>query len=440
MPTARDGRRPVPGRRPLPHAGRLRAAPRPAPAFSLMELMMVILILAVLAAMLFPAAHQAWATYQLTKCKTNLNTIYKAFHSMSAMLPPPNAWTDMVHAAGATEMLICPCDTIEVREEDYIMYDEEVDGPLLMQRENEAGERRRIKVERDGVLETAGGVTRIAVPPSAVFNDLESNTQIFMFTEQEDFELPTDVAVDIGAPGYYDRNYSQTGTVIPAGQPVNCYFLHFDSVGKSNATAAGSVTFREEILGIICMDGSLDATDPVLGVTRYDTGRRSRGYEQGAERVELSPDRRTFYIRRYQVTYPGEDCRILTKPSTEEFVSYDVPNDQIQVIDGSDGPKEGKVILLSVDTSSYAMNSQVKPMGSPPRQLLLLEFERTSIAESRATDFSLCFEKWAPGVKDLPHVAPRHNGLVNILTVEGSVRSATPEEIHPTSRRDLWEP
>jgi hypothetical protein len=335
-------------------------------------------------------------------------------------------------------MLMCPADTLEVREEDYRLISES-DGLGTRERAydtpggfwSERGEK------PDNVKSTSGGVQMIDVPRSAAFDQLESSSRISMFCEKEDFELPCDVPVDIGSPGYYDRNYDATATVIPAGQPVNIYFLHFDSPGRSRATSSGSVTFREEILGVICLGATLDATD-MLGATTYSSTQsvgNARGYENGAERVELSADRHTFTIHRYHVTFPGEDARILTKVP-EEYVEYGLYSNEIRVLDGPQ-PPAGRVMLIS-DIASYAMNSQVKAVGSPPRQILLLEFERDTVAESRGRDFYLSFEDEGLDDEDLPHVAPRHGGLVNILTVEGSVRSVRPEEIHPTRHRDLW--
>jgi hypothetical protein len=413
---------------------------RALPGISLLELLIVFLIVGVLAGLLLPGVHHAWTTYELTECRANLNAIYKAFHSSTSPLPPPTGWTWTVHAAGATEMLICPADTLEVLEEDYRLIPEEgmdgryMAGPASGNVWREGGDK------LENVRKTTGGVEMIGRPTSAAFDDLESSSRISMFAEKEDFELPFDVPVDIGSPGYYDRNYDSTATVIPAGQPVNVYFLHFDSPGRSRATSSGSVSFREEILGIVCMGHTLDATD-MLGSCKYSTTQdvgQARGYENGAERVELSADRHTFTIHRYHVTFPGEDCRILTKVP-EEFVSYGIHAHEITVVDGPQ-PPSGMVMLVS-DMASYAMNSQVKAVGSPPRQIMLLEFERDTVAESRGREFRSCFEERAWDDDDeQPHVAARHAGLVNILTVEGSVRSVRPEEIHPDKRRDLWNP
>jgi len=410
---------------------------------SLTELLIVITIIGVLAALLVPASHQAWGNYQATQCKMNMNTIYKAFFSASHTLPLANSWTDIVHATGASQALICPCDTIELTEQDYFIYDPATQGGEIEFGPEGDG---ILHVTRENILATNGGIHKIPVPPSAVFNDLESSSSVFMFTERESYELPQNVPVDIGAPGYYDRNFAETGTTIPAGTPVNSYFMHFDSTGNSRATTSGSVTFREEILGVVCLDGTLDATDAILGVTKYDLGRKSRGYEESAERVELSADRKTFIIRRYQISFPGEDCRIITKPSTEDYRRYGgSATTRIQVVGGPGAGAdielhEGQVLYLSGDLSSYAMNSQVKAEGSAPKQILLLGFERSSVAESGAREFPICFEDYARQSEDVPYVPLRHHGMVNILTVEGAVKSVEPDEINPARDREIWEP
>jgi len=47
-------------------------------AFTLIELLVVILILGILIALLMPAVATAWQVAEMTQCKTNLNSIYKA--------------------------------------------------------------------------------------------------------------------------------------------------------------------------------------------------------------------------------------------------------------------------------------------------------------------------------------------------------------------------
>jgi len=302
-------------------AGRARTGRTSRPGMSLLELLMVVTIIAILAALLIPGSRHAWANYQATKCKVNLNTLYKALYASSHTLPSATGWTTTVHAAGAANALICPVDTIEVTPDDVFIYDPNKHTDMVFGPDGES----TIMQPAQNVTQSNKMTIRDEVPESCVFGNkgfaqpsgMESNSSIFMFTEREDYVLPEDVPVDIGEPGYYTRNYSSTGTTIPSGTPVNCYFLHYDSKENQSAQVYGaSLTFRREILGVICLSSTLDATDETLGVTEYDKGRRARGYENNAERVTLSDDRKTFTMNQYKISFPGEDCRVITKAFT----------------------------------------------------------------------------------------------------------------------------
>lgn len=161
---------------------------------------------------------------------------------------------------------------------------------------------------------TVGDILILNPPPdSVVFNDLEHNTTVFMFQERAGYELPSPVDVDISEPGRYTAGLT-TPSTIPAGTEVNCWFLHFDPVLATNTTTLGQViTFSEEILGIICEDATLNASDPVLGYpgTVYSTGQVVRGLEN-VEDVEFSEDGHSFLIHYLHATYPGEEVRIIT--------------------------------------------------------------------------------------------------------------------------------
>ena len=344
-------------------------------AFTLVELLVVIVMLGLLMALLVGGIQSAHEHAINTQCKWNLHQLWQVLQANETPgFPAPKNWTFTVSQIEAAPCLVCPKHNVDTSKGS----------------------------EKPG---ESGNVVLIAPPPSVVFNQVESNTLIRYFIEREDFTLPESVTVDISQPGRYDNNYSSTSTTISAGTVVNCTFLFFDPVGSQSATSSGAITMSGEIIGILCTDSKLNATDAVLGRagTTYATGQGSRGFENNAEQVSLETDLQTFTIHNFHSTFPGENVRILT-------------------VGGAEG-------------SSYGMNNQIRPTGSSPAQILLLEYRR-SVADVDGLN--------ADGMSQdddfYKEVAPRHFGLVNVLTVEGSVESFSPEEIDPRDHPTLWKP
>lgn len=118
-------------------------------------------------------------------------------------------------------------------------------------------------------VSTTGAFTIVSPPPSDVtLNAFESNTEIFIFNEVQDFVLTSDLAVDFGG----------TGGVISAGTAINSHFVHKDTL-SGTVTLSGTATFDGVILGIIASPSNLNVSDPILGIsgTIYPTGLDRRG-------------------------------------------------------------------------------------------------------------------------------------------------------------------
>jgi len=78
------------------------------------------------------------------------------------------------------------------------------------------------------------------------------------------------------------------------------------------------------------------------------------------------------------------------------------------------------------------MNSQVKPEGSHGKQILLIGYEWSSIAETKDLEaFEMAFLPASQRPVGFPYVPERHYGKVNMLTVEGNVRGVYLHEINP---------
>lgn len=132
---------------------------------------------------------------------------------------------------------------------------------------------------------TQGAVVESAPPVSVVDGKTESNSIILIFAEKQSFTLPTDISINISTPGNYSFDaFRPTPGILSAGTVINIYFIHFDPVGRTFVDLNGTVTFSEDILGVIEFDSSLDISDSTLGAvgTTYPTRRRNRGLESGS--------------------------------------------------------------------------------------------------------------------------------------------------------------
>lgn len=139
-----------------------------------------------------------------------------------------------------------------------------------------------------GVTSTSGQVTLINPPPS-VLNDptpggilpLEADNTAFLFLEQENFVLPSDIPLDITVPAAYNiNNRIPTPGTATTGTTVNSYYLFANPIGSpapfspDEKTYSGSITFDNPILGIDYLTSSFSATNSLLGnpTTLYTFG------------------------------------------------------------------------------------------------------------------------------------------------------------------------
>ena len=335
-------------------------------AFTLVEMLVVIFIIALLVMIMAPFMGSARETALNTLCQNNLEKLSTALRTAApgsayATLPDAWGWIAAAVGGGGEPVLKCP---------------------------------KGHYTGTAGNLAVQPNVVMLEPPPiSAVFDapvpDIEHSKNIWAWPERMNYVLPRNITVDISKPGFYEKDHGQTSKVIPAGTMVNCYFLHYDVVGSTRSETSGAVSFGSDILGVICLSASQDAVDDVLGApgVTYHTGRKSRGFENsGQDAVTLSGDMRLLTIDRFLVTSPGEDVRILTRPEGE---------------------------------ASYAMNNQVDQKVPNMSQLLLLEYNKmVADVDRRGRDDDLEVE-----------IAPRHFGRVNTLRVSGSVKLMYPDEL-----------
>jgi hypothetical protein len=176
-----------------------------------------------------------------------------------------------------------------------------------------------------GAISGTTGAVVIAVPPADISNGAwESNTQIRAFSELQQVvlasPLPLDISVPGTSPGAADSNLSPA--TLQAGTTVNSYALHFDVVGSlptQNAKeATGSITFSDDVLGLIALSDTLNSTNAILGLPGviYSNG-ADHGLELNpagtgtSDVVTLSADRRTVTVDLQNASFP-DDLRIVT--------------------------------------------------------------------------------------------------------------------------------
>jgi hypothetical protein len=166
-------------------------------------------------------------------------------------------------------------------------------------------------------LSTSGAVVQIAPPASVLLGALESTSEIRLFAEAQGVVLSGALTVDVRAPGFYDETTDLTPGTIAAGTRVWSWLLHFDTAGNTSAHLSGAITFDRKILGLIFLDGSLDASDAAvgLGTTAYPAGFTARGTELGpsaaGDKLEILAGRRTLDVNRLNVALGIDQVRVV---------------------------------------------------------------------------------------------------------------------------------
>jgi hypothetical protein len=334
--------------------------------------MFVTATVALILATLLPTADRVRRRVYLTLCQSNLHDMARALHASSGgesdTIPSAYRWMPALRNARAMESSRCPSGTYTG--------------------------------SQAGGIFTMPSALEILPPPSVVFGELESNSAIRIFTEREGYRLPSGVQVDISTAGLFNHRRDMTPETIRRGTVVNSYFVHFDPTRNGPGQASGEITFTSEIVGVVCLNGSLDDTDSTLGRqdTEYPTGQNARGLESNVESIRVTDDLRTIKINRFHSNFPGEQMRVLTSGEISE--------------------------------ASYGMNNRVRSRAPRLNQLLFVEYDKSvvDVDERYSDDFFG------------DHVQARHFGRAAYAMVDGSVHVGTPDELDPDHSPELWDP
>jgi hypothetical protein len=116
-----------------------------------------------------------------------------------------------------------------------------------------------------------------------------SDEMVFAFPEMQGVMLGSDVDVNITLPGTYAYSTGHSPGAIAAGTQVNSYLLHTDRATNDVISYyGGSVTFEQQILGVIISDSFLDLTDGLLGLDIvYPTLLQYRGAAEGPQSKDV---------------------------------------------------------------------------------------------------------------------------------------------------------
>ncbi len=202
-----------------------------------------------------------------------------------------------------------------------------------------------------------------------LWGEYPENRWSWVFEENSDMMLPTDISVDITAPGNY-RYDPLTPGIVAAGTLVQSYLIHFDHDGPTRGSSGGIVTFDSDILGVIVNPGYLDSTDALLGApgTMYpgtmlgSEPYRGVEFEAGGndDTVIVSDDRRSievfFWVWGPPETFgPDTDqVRVLTAVPAPGRVPFTCNNQAFVTRDPRlEGPIDPDVILPPGPKDNY---------------------------------------------------------------------------------------
>ncbi len=125
------------------------------------------------------------------------------------------------------------------------------------------------------IISFSGDVSLISAPASVQRGAMESDTDLFGFSEVENYTLLSDLYVNGIGPGFYVGTGATATDTIAAGTVVDSYLFHVGpETNSSPSRYLGDVTFDVDILGIIFERNELNQTDPTLGLagTLYSAG------------------------------------------------------------------------------------------------------------------------------------------------------------------------
>ena len=146
-------------------------------------------------------------------------------------------------------------------------------------------------------------------------NGYQSNFVIRAFPEQQGVLIDQGLELDITT-----GNILHTGPETPVeinDVTVNSYLLHFDADNGIARGTVGTITFEEEIIGLITDSARLDVSDSLLGASgvTYPTAgdEELRGFDDdGRDKVYIRSGRRTLWVKFLVNALYSDQIRVIT--------------------------------------------------------------------------------------------------------------------------------
>lgn len=176
------------------------------------------------------------------------------------------------------------------------------------------------------------------LPPGPLLRPLReygADDRLFLLPEKQKTVIDRRVAIDLAVDAPVWPASEVSPYPLESGTRVSSYLLFFqpESGGAGLRQLKGQVPFQQRVLGIICSDLGLDASDLALGLDQadYRTPGQRRGLEEadkenyrGAhlphDSIRISPDGRTVHFD-FHVSNEREQMRILV---AEESIYTDL--------------------------------------------------------------------------------------------------------------------
>jgi prepilin-type N-terminal cleavage/methylation domain-containing protein/prepilin-type processing-associated H-X9-DG protein len=388
-------------------------------AFTLAELLIVIAILGVLAALLIPGLWRAWDSVATHQCKRNLAHLYQALQirraeSAESPLPDvkPRAWPSQLigYLEWDPACLVCPSSTAEasfVEEDDRLPPSEpgSEDERTWSHRYTPEPEAPQNYSQLSELIELALGGNRYVPLEEGPWVVKLSDTQVQ--AAQARGYLLGDGKRDLR--GAMDTTYQPDSN-------SNVYWLCSEDVRPSG----GDRDFNDTMIRVHDNgDGSYDLT--------------LSGHTGGAHTLVTRPDHQLVYALPRGSFYHDVQITVGTEEVEKNPEGIWQPETNPYTRRGPDG-KPGRMVIVT----NYGMPGESKFLTYRPGAIALLDYGRyVAHGDDCWTDPEV-----DPNGDGVPAFA-RHEGRINVLRVDGSVRLVGPEEVnpaYPSVYRKYWLP